>query len=760
MTWRKIIVTILLITISFSSGDAQSAKQRSVEVSVETFDTPPKFVFSWPQDLTANGYTVYKKSLEASDWGTPIASLPFDATNFTDTDIEISIGYEYGFFKKEFDLVIDTFCIESGTNLRFKISDMYSKGLCCNFGFGYYELEACGSVQAQGANFEDQEITTFPLCDNGNACEEVIVTILPDMFPNGTSWTLKDEDTGDLLATSGNVGDFLDERPKYGFIYAGINLPTIESRGTILLVIEEGIQSDLTNEINTLKLDFIRDGWRMKSIQVAANDNVPDIRSTIQSIYQQTPDLKAVYLLGNVPVPYSGRIYPDTHDENHEGAWAADSYYGEMNGNWTDETVDITTALFDRNHNVPGDGKFDQDSIPSTLELQVGRVDLSNMDAFALPETELLRNYLNKAHAFKIGEIEVQRRALVDDNFGQAFAAPAASGWRNFAPMFGAENVDEVDYFSTMTNDSYLWSYGCGGGSHVSSDGIGTTTDFANDSLLTVFTMLFGSQFGDWDNSNNFLKAPLAQGLTLTNAWAGNPPWTFHHMAMGYPIGYSTIRTLNSKNGIYLNGPQLVHANLLGDPTLRMHPVKPISDLVITSADNFVDLNWTASIDQDIVGYNIYRTDTLFGIYNRINSDLITSTSFIDNNPSQGENVYMVRAVKLENSGSGSYNNMALGVIDSVNVFLSNDNLINEFSWNVAPNPAYDFLNVIFESEINEEVLVSLTDKTGRLITEEKINLSNRDRLMIDVHDLSSGIYFIKVKNELFTHSKKVVISK
>jgi hypothetical protein len=32
------------------------------------------------------------------------------------------------------------------------------------------------------------------------------------------------------------------------------------------------------------------------------------------------------------------------------------------------------------------------------------------------------------------------------------------------------------------------------------------------------FTMLFGSYFGDWDSQDNFLRAPLAQGLTLTNA--------------------------------------------------------------------------------------------------------------------------------------------------------------------------------------------------------------------------------------------------
>lgn len=53
-------------------------------------------------------------------------------------------------------------------------------------------------------------------------------------------------------------------------------------------------------------------------------------------------------------------------------------------------------------YNVPGDGKFDQTFIPSTIELEVGRVDLSDLPAF-LPKTErdLLRQYLDKNHNFR-----------------------------------------------------------------------------------------------------------------------------------------------------------------------------------------------------------------------------------------------------------------------------------------------------------------------------------------------------------------------
>lgn len=70
------------------------------------------------------------------------------------------------------------------------------------------------------------------------------------------------------------------------------------------------------------------------------------------------------------------------------------------------------------------------------------------MPAFGADEVELTRHYLQKAHDFfKTAAIAVPRRALVDDNLGVALGAPAASGWRNFAPMFTADSVVAFDYF-------------------------------------------------------------------------------------------------------------------------------------------------------------------------------------------------------------------------------------------------------------------------------------------------------------------------
>ncbi|MDB6017633.1 MAG: hypothetical protein JWR19_2122 [Pedosphaera sp.] len=475
----------------------------------------------------------------------------------------------------------------------------------------------------------------------------------------------------------------------YGYIYAGLNAQMIESRGKLVLLVDNTYAADLTNELVRLQRDLIGDGWTVLRHDVSRTDTVPNIKALIQSDYNaDQANVKAVFLFGHVPVPYSGDIVPDGHVPGHQGAWPADAYYGDMNGNWTDNSVNDTGAEDARNHNVPGDGKFDQSVIPSTVELMVGRVDLANMPgrltwggpATFPSERDLLRNYLNKDHKFRVGQMPMPRRGIVGDYFGirngESFAA---SGWRNFAPFFGANNItflpDKGTWIPTLHNDAYLWAYGCGAGSLTSIGGIGntgqyndgTTPEMVGADVKAVFTLLFGSWFGDWDAEDDIMRGVLAlPTYGLTSAWSGRPHWFVHHMALGEPIGYSARLTQNNHDGgLYQNqvnpAAGQIHVALMGDPTLRMHPVVPVGNLAATRNSSGVNLNWSASSDS-VVGYHVYRASSMAGPFTRLTSSPVNATSFVDATGTSGSFVYMVRAVKLETSGSGTYFNPSEGM--------------------------------------------------------------------------------------------------
>jgi hypothetical protein len=240
-------------------------------------------------------------------------------------------------------------------------------------------------------------------------------------------------------------------------------------------------------ELTRLQQDLVGDGWTVLRHDVARNDSVPNIKAIIKTDYTADPaNVKAVFLFGHVPVPYSGNICPDEHSPDHKGAWPADVYYGDVNGAWTDSSVNTTSAADSRNWNVPGDGKFDQSNIPSNVELMVGRVDLANMPGKLVwngpatfpSEVELLRQYLNKDHNFRHVINYLPRRGLIYDGFGDYGGyAFAASSWRNMVPFFGLGANTYLTtagtWLDTLHANGYEVTYGCGAGQYTGINGLG-----------------------------------------------------------------------------------------------------------------------------------------------------------------------------------------------------------------------------------------------------------------------------------------------
>ena len=106
-----------------------------------------------------------------------------------------------------------------------------------------------------------------------------------------------------------------------------------------------------------------------------------------------------------------------------------------------------------------------------------------------------------------------------------------------------------------------------------------------------------------------------------------------------------------------------VHIALMGDPTLRMHMVAPASNLVaVANGSGGVDLSWSPSTDT-VLGYNVYRSATMRRTFHPPQRGFDHHHEF--HGRRAGDQHYMVRAVKLEVSGSGSYYNASQGIFQS-----------------------------------------------------------------------------------------------
>lgn len=458
--------------------------------------------------------------------------------------------------------------------------------------------------------------------------------------------------------------------PGSGYVYASIGLPAQEWNGSVLLLIDSTVNKQLTAKIATLKEDLANEGWYVLTYVPSTKESVAEIRNKISNFKTIHRDLRSVFILGHIKVPYSGNFNPDAHPD-HQGAWPSDTYYADVDGFWTDISVDNNAASRTANRNIPGDGKFDQSNIPSDVELEVGRVDFFDMPALNRSEMDLLGRYLDKNHLWRTGQIQAEKRGIVQDNFNFMNEAFGQSGMKNFSSFFGPSNVQYASYRDSLLKKSYLCSYGSGGGSYTSAGGISNTTMMATDSLQSIFTFIFGSYFGDWDSPNNFLRAALASGTVLTNAWSGRPLWTLHHMALGETIGYSTrISTNNSSTYTAGFSARGTHIALMGDPTLRLHPWNSTGQLQLVESGPNIDLRWnTNSLASH--GYTIYRRiegNTQFDVIARNVKDTIYRDACL---LPGFRYEYMVRGVRLETSASGNYYNLSTGIRDTLTKVLS-----------------------------------------------------------------------------------------
>lgn len=482
-----------------------------------------------------------------------------------------------------------------------------------------------------------------------------------------------------------------------GYLSAGVNVAASESRGRLLLVIDSTLTGPLAGEIDGLQSDLVGDGWVVQRLVVSRTASVASVKALIKAAYAADPtQVRMVYLLGHVPVPYSGNNAPDGH-ANHQGAWAADGYYGDMNGVWGDSVVNNTGASNVRNDNVPGDGKFDPSILPSAVELAVGRVDLSGMTkspSAAVSEVDLMRRYLAKAHAYRyqMGRYaSIPRRTLIRDGLTQWMTG--LTGWHWAYSGLGRPPGAPIDiagsgqWFATnyAGGRSYLLGYAGGYSSAESMSGVGTTADFGTKPSGVVFLGMFGSYFGDWDSPNNLMRAVLAgnaagDSLGLGCMWSGAPHYFMHPMGMGETIGYAVRASQNGPlpggTALTPGGPRWgayppfggVHTGLMGDPSLRLHVVEPPRNLAATSANGRVSLVWSASRESDLIGYQVYRAASPQGPFSKVSAAPSTSPTYTEMATAGQTYSYLVKTLVLERVPGGTYQNLSQGVPISIKV--------------------------------------------------------------------------------------------
>jgi hypothetical protein len=477
---------------------------------------------------------------------------------------------------------------------------------------------------------------------------------------------------------------------------AGIDLPAVEQRGRVLLVVDETLAGALDGQVRQLQADLVGDGWSIVRTNAprhndsfwAANTNgIARLKEWIAG--WSGPGCAAtqvVFLVGHVVIPYSGFSPTDGHID-HQGAWPSDAYYGDLRSTWTDQSSNLFSQLYPETRNEPGDGRFDQDFLNQPLAMGVGRVDFSNLPALPVGELELLKRYLAKSHRYRHRQLPWQAefplgippRVMAYNHFGGHLfslndmglsgATRHASAW--FGPDPALVSVGDILLRRDLpVAASFLSAAGSPDRINAGEPNIETSTAslaLASPEPPAVFFQFRSSYMGDWNfRRNNFLRALTAlPHYGLAAVWKNIGYWRFDGLALGQHLGAGMVRMMDRTTDYYLVGDTHRDLTILGDPTLRLHPISPPGEVQAEREGAHVRIQW--SVPTGAEGCYVYWSPRRNGPFERrLMVTAGATTLAIHTNAPSGFLIYLVRTAVKVTSGSGSYTNLSQGAYSNV----------------------------------------------------------------------------------------------
>lgn len=157
--------------------------------------------------------------------------------------------------------------------------------------------------------------------------------------------------------------------------------------------------------------------------------------------------------------------------------------------------------------------------------------------------------------------------------------------------------------------------------------------------------------------------------------------------------------------------------------------------------NNTATLNWSTSSESNNKGFEIERSnngidfETIGFVAGAGNSNKLINYSFVDGNVNAPINYYRLKQIDFD--GKFSY---------SETLTLNSD----EINFDITPNPFANQIT-INASDADQVISAEVMDLSGKV----KLNASNSGMVNIDTHELSQGIYFIRVNN-----GEKVIVKR
>ncbi|MEO0190274.1 MAG: FG-GAP-like repeat-containing protein [candidate division WOR-3 bacterium] len=174
------------------------------------------------------------------------------------------------------------------------------------------------------------------------------------------------------------------------------------------------------------------------------------------------------------------------------------------------------------------------------------------------------------------------------------------------------------------------------------------------------------------------------------------------------------------------------------------HP-KPPQNLNATGNPNHINLAWNKNNEPDIAGYNLYRSQTSGGPYTKINTTLITDTTYNDYNVTPGITYYYCGTAQIK-----AFTESRLSNETFAQVGIKEQNSSNPSHFVISPNPFKKSIQIYGDGNME----IRIFDANGRLI--ESMDGAN-SIYWEPKTGIKSGVYFVEIKQDNIRKVEKII---
>ncbi len=198
--------------------------------------------------------------------------------------------------------------------------------------------------------------------------------------------------------------------------------------------------------------------------------------------------------------------------------------------------------------------------------------------------------------------------------------------------------------------------------------------------------------------------------------------------------------TINFDNGL--------QCNFFGGAVL---PVEWASFESTVQGQN-ISLNWVTATEENNDFFTVERSSdavhftTIATIGGAGSSETMHTYNFIDNNPGSGNNYYRIRQTDF--NGQYSYSQIVQNYMAATSFSLES----------MYPNPAINEINFSINNTNNQLVTLTIVDIFGNMVNRIAIEtLAGIQNFNVNISDLSAGVYFVKISNDIEELSTRFV---